>query len=196
MAAFADALDLKFAVGDLVGNRSISDVWGRLVQMAETALNQKLRVRQMITDATLTFDEGAAPLPPDFLEIIHVYGPCGYQMRAGSLAAYLRPGSCYSQYEIGPYNITVRGFSGDKDIQYFAKLPSLAHSLSSCNWLLSCNPDVYLYAVGLQAAKHLKDVEIGQAADQLLAAALQSLKIDDERARFSNSIVRVQGMTP
>lgn len=196
MGAFHDALDLKTAVGDHVGNRQISDVWPRLVKMAEDDLNSKLRVRQMITDATLTFDEGVSPLPLDFLEILHVYGPCGYQMRAGMQADYLRPGSGYNQYQIGPLNITIRGFEGEKDIQYYARIPTLSRSLSACNWLLSQYSNVYLYGVALQAAKYLKDVELALATDQLYAAELANLRIDDERARWSNSVVRVQGMTP
>jgi hypothetical protein len=68
--------------------------------------------------------------------------------------------------------------------------------MSATNWLLAQNPDVYLYAVGLQAAKYLKNVEIAQASDQLLAAAIQDLRVDDERMRWSNGIVRVQAQTP
>lgn len=196
MAAFVDALDLKTAVGDHVGNRSISDVWPRLVRMAETQLNQRLRTVWQETADTLTFTGGEAPLPADFLEMIDVYGPCGYQMRASMRADSRRPGTSFSRYSIGSGKIYIRGFSGDKDILYYAAIPTISASLSATNWLLERNGDVYLYAVGLQAAKFLKDLELSQATDQLLSFALQALKIDDDRSRWSNAVVRVQGMTP
>lgn len=196
MTAFLDALDLKAAVGDHVGNRSLSDVWPRLVQMAETQLNQRLRTVWQETAATLAFVNGEADLPADFLEMIDVYGPCGYQMRASQRADSRRPGTSFSRYSVGAGKVYIRGFSGDKDILYYAAIPTISGALSASNWLLQRYGDVYLYAVGLQAAKYLKDVELSQATDQLLGFALQAVKIDDERQRWANSVVRVQGPTP
>lgn len=196
MAAFSNIIDLRFAVGDYVGGRPISDVFPRLVEMIEAEINRDVRVRQQIAATTLTFDEGVAPLPPDFLEILHVYGPCGYQMRAGTQADFLRPGSGYHQYEIGPRDITVRGFTGDKDIQYYARIPSLTRDATCCNWLLSRYPGVYLYGVAREAAKHLRDADLALAAQALFEQEIRSLRIDDERARWSGAVVRTQGLTP
>jgi hypothetical protein len=196
MAAFSDALDLKTAVGDHIGQRSISDVWPRLVQQAEVQLNMKLRTLWQVTDATITLTDGEGNLPADFLEMISVFGPCGYQMRAGLPADLKRPGTSFSTYSIGGGKLRIRGFGGDKDISYYAALPTLSGSLSASNWLLEQFPDAYLYAVGLQAAKYLKDVELAQATDQLFSYAVQAVRIEDERSRWSNSIVRPQSLTP
>ena len=196
MAAFADYLDLRFAVTDHVGNRNISDVMPRLVQMAEANLNKKLRCRQQITAETLTFAGGSAALPDDFLEMLHVYGLNGRKLRASILADAKRCGAEYARYAIDGTNIYLHGFSGDRDIEYYAKLPTLTASASTSNWLLADAPDVYLYAVGLEAAKFLKDVDLAQATKTLLDDAMMSLTVDDERARWANSTVRVQGLTP
>jgi len=196
MASFQNYIDLRFAVSDHVGNRAISDVFPRLVQMAEDDFNQRFRTRYQITDATLTFVDGVAPLPADFLEILHVYGTNGYQMRAGQQAGFRRVGSGFSQYQIGASDITIYGFSGDRDIQYYAAIPTLTSSATATNWLLERYPSVYLYGVGLQAAKHLRDVDLATATDQLYTYAIGSMKVDDERARWSGSIVRVQGQNP
>lgn len=196
MAAFNDALDLKTAVGDHIGNRSISDVWPRLVQQAETQLNQKLRTVWQVTDATLTLADGEVSLPADFLEMISVYGPCGYQMRSGLPADLKRPGTSFSTYSIGGGKLHIRGFSGDRDVSYYAALPTISGFLSASNWLLDQYPDCYLYGVGLQAAKYLKDVDLAQATDQLFSFAVQSVKVADERQRWANGLVKVQGMTP
>lgn len=196
MAAFNDALDLKTAVSDHVGNRTISDVWSRLVQMAETQLNQRLRTVWQATDATLTLTDGEAALPEDFLEMMHVYGLCGYQMRSGMTTDRHRSGMSHTIYSIGAGKIYIRGFTGDRDVSYYAKLPTISGSLSASNWLLERNGDCYLYAVGLQAAKFLRDADLAKATDPLLATALNDLRIEDERTRWSNGIVRVQGQTP
>lgn len=182
MPVFADTLDLKTAVGDHVGNRSISDVWSRMVQMAEMDLNAKLRTRDQLTDITLYFDSGLSPLPGDFLEVASFPDHCGHDT--------------YPRYHLDGFAITIDGFTGEKAFRYYAALPTLSRSLSACNWLLSRFPTVYLYGVGLQAAKHLKDVDLAQATDQLYGYALQSMRMSDERSRWANKAVRVQGCTP
>ncbi len=196
MVAFADYLDLRVAVAEHVGNRNISDVMPRLVQMAESTLNQKLRHREQITSDTLTFTAGVSPLPADFLEMINVFGLYGAAMRAGSLADVNRSGSEYSRYAIDGSDILIYGVSGDRDITYFAKIPTLTTSVSTTNWLLRDYPSVYLYAVGLEAAKFLRDMELAQATQSLFAQALNDMKVDDDRARWSNTTVRIQMVTP
>lgn len=196
MAAFADYLDLRVAVSEHVGNRDISDVMPRLVQMAEAMLNQKIRHRSQITAGTLTFTTGAATLPTDFLEMISVYDPWGVAMQAGSLSDVKRTGSQYSRYAINGSQIMIYGISGDRDIEYFAKIPTLTTSISTTNWLLAAYPSVYLYAVGVEAAKFLRDAELSAATEGLLQQAILSMSVDDERARWSNATVRVQMVTP
>jgi len=196
VAALQDYLDLRLAVGDHVSNRNLSDVMPRLVQAAEAYLNKELRCRQMITAVTLTFTDGAAALPADFLEMLHVFGLNGYQMRAGSLADAQRPGSMWSKYSIDGTNIYINGYSGDRDIEYYAKLPTLTAGPTTSNWLLADCPNVYLYAVSLEAAKFLKDVELSQATKLLLDGAMSEFRVGDERARWANSVVRVVGCTP
>lgn len=196
MGAFADYLDLRLAVGDHVGNRDISDVMPRLTQAAESSLNKKLRCRQQIVTATLPFTDGVAVLPADFLEMINLYGPNGYRYNSGALADSRDWASAWSRYSIDGSSIYIKGFTGNRDVQYYAKLPTLTASPTTTNWLLEEAPDVYLYAVGLEAAKFLKDADLVQVTRSLLEDEMNSLKIGDDRARWSNTSVRVQGITP
>lgn len=182
MTAIHNYIDLRLAVSDLVGNRNISDVFPMLVQMAESDLNSRLRTRQQIGEATVTFEDGISPLPPDFMEVIAIRNGLGCKI--------------HPAYEVDGFNMTIRGFSGDLDIRYYCRLPSLTSSPTSTNWMLARYPAVYLYGVGLQAAKFLKDVGLAQAIDQLYGSALGSLDRDDYRSRWANQVVRVQGATP
>lgn len=196
MAVFADYLDLRVAVSEHVGNRNISDVMTRLVQQAESGLNRQLRTRKQITSDTLTFTDGAATLPTDFLEMINVYDGNGQPMRAGTLSGNKAYGANYWRYAINGSQILIEALSGDRDIEYFAALPTITGSVSGSNWLLLQYPDVYLYAAGLEAAKFLRDAELATATQALLVQSMATVMADDEKARWSNATVRVVGITP
>lgn len=196
MGALADYLDLRFAVGDHVGNRNLSDVMPRLVQQAETYLNKELRCRQQVTYTTLTFVNGSSSLPADFLEMITVFDGFNSPMRATQLADQRRLSSQWSKYSIDGSKIYINGYSGDRDIQYYAKLATLTAGPTTSNWLLADSSDVYLYAVALEAAKFLKDVDLATATKTLLDGAMSELRLGDDRARWANSVVRVQACTP
>ena len=196
MTAIANYGELRQALSDHVSHRNISAVLLRLVQTAEGMFSRKLRTRYQITSATLTFASGVSTLPDDFLEMIDVFGLNGYQYRSGSTADAKRAGSMWSRYSIDGTGITINGYSGSRTINYFAKIPTITGSPTATNWLLTNFPDVYLYGVGLEAAKHLKDPELVQISKAFLDDALRDVKVDDDRARWSNTTVRVQGLTP
>lgn len=196
MAVFADYLDLRVAVAEHVGNRNISDVMSRVTQSAEAWLNQKIRTREQITHATITFTTGEAPLPSDYLEMSAVYDPQGCAMKQASLRDVKRVGSQYSRYAVDGANVIIYGISGTRDIDYFAALPTLTTSVSATNWLLAKYPNVYLYAVGVEAAKFLRDTDLAQATNALLLSAMNDMKIDDDRARWADATVRLQMVTP
>lgn len=196
MAALADYLDLRFAVGDFVKNRNLSDVMPRLVQQAESKLNKELRCRQQITADTLTFANGEAPLPSDFVEMLNVYGVDGLPLTAAPLTDIQREGSQYYRYAVDGTKIYIRGLSGDRDIEYYAALPTLTTTPTTPNWLLAYAPDVYLYAASLEAAIHIQDVEKGAAARELLDGAMARVKLGNERAQWANTTTRVRGVCP
>ncbi|WP_375413085.1 hypothetical protein [uncultured Bradyrhizobium sp.] len=196
MTAIANYGELKVALSDYVDQRNIAYVLPRLVQQAESRLNRELRTRFQLTTTALTLVSGAVALPSDFLEMAHVYGTNGYQYRSGPLSDSMRTTSQYSRYSIDDSDININGYSGGRTIAYFAKLPTLTTSNATTNWLLANYPDVYLYAVGFEAAKYLKDAELIAASKAALDDALLSVRVDDDRARWSNTTVRVQGINP
>lgn len=178
MLAFQNIIDLRFAVSDIAGHRPISDVFARLVALAEDDMNSRLRTRMQIRDYTFTFDDGEAALPPDLLELIAIGG-------RGP-----------AEFQVGPLTISMPGRAGDYPGQYYARLPSITCNPTATNWLLQRYPTIYLYGVAVQAARHLRDTELVAATTPLYAEALQLLKVDDERARWSLGAVRVKGCVP
>ncbi len=196
MAAIANYGELRMALSDWIGHRNVATVLPRLVQTAESRLNRELRTRYQLTSGTFTFASGTANLPSDFLEMSDVFGLNGFQYRSGPVSDAQRVGSQYARYSIAGNVITINGYSGSRTYNYYAALPTLTTSSATTNWLLTRYPDVYLYAVGLEAAKYLQDDNLAARSQQELNEALRSLRADDERARWANGGVRVASLTP
>lgn len=194
MAAFNDQLDLRTAVVEHVGSADFVDVFPRLVLMAETQINRRLRCREQITSDTLTVASGVAALPDDFAEMIGVYSAAGLEYIAQPLAA-VKLSDSQGYYTISGSNLVTVG-DGDLAIEYYAKVPTITTSVTTSNWLLESAPGLYLYAVGLEAAKHMRNVELAQATAQLAEMEYKAVISFDNAQRFSRARVRVQGVVP
>ena len=191
--AFTDYLDLRIAVSEYSGKRIETDVFQRLVTQAETRLNRKLRHQKMISTATVTMSSGVGSLPTDFQEMLSVF-VAKYQLLSEPLLK-VQNGSV-SGYSIAGGSLYIYGSDASQAITYYAKLATITTSVGTTNWLLSDGPDVYLYAVGLELAKFYRDNDLISRAEQDLAGAMMELKVDGERAQWSNARVRMAGQTP
>lgn len=170
-----DFLDLRVAVGDLIGNRNISDILPNLTRRAETVLNRRLRTMWQIEEFTPAWVDNEAPLPADFLQLV------------GS----------DNRLRIGAGTITRKPYYAcPAELEYYAALPTITTGSTGTNWLLQQFENAYLYAVGVEAAKHLREAEQALSIAALLEQELQAIKIEDDRARYSNRSVRVAGLTP
>lgn len=170
-----DFLDLRIAVADHVGNRSISDVLPTLTRRAETVLNRRLRTMWQIKDFTPAWTDNVADLPSDFLQLV----------------------DSNQLLTIGAGTVTRRPYySCPTDLAYYAALPTITTGPTGTNWLLTQFENAYIYAVGVEAAKHLRQPELAMTTQGLLDGEIQAIKIEDDRARYSNKSVRVAGPTP
>lgn len=187
---FADFLDLRTAVVEHVRNPGITDVFPRLVALAESRLNRTLRMRDQITSATLSMVAGRAALPSNFAEMIGVFAPSG--------AEYIQQSTHHQgyYYSIQGSDVVSTCMDGDLRMDFYALIPPLGDSLTTSNWLLARYPDIYLYAVSFEAAKYTHDAELAMATKGLMDDAIASAKGDDETARYSRARVRVSGVTP
>ena len=195
MTAFADYLDLRTAVLEEVKRPDIADVFDRLTRLAEARLNRALRTVDQITDATATFSSGVSPLPSDLSEVIGLYDSYGreYVQQPPQATQTIGQSGYFSVYG---GNLVSAQLSGDYVLQYYAAVPTLTTSLTTSNWLLQKYPAVYLYAVGLEAAKYLREVELAQAMQALLGMEIEEAMGADRSMRYARARVRVQGVTP
>lgn len=196
MGVFADQVDLRHAVASHVGDFNLTDAWKTDLQQAEARLNQRLRLRGMITNATLAFTSGVATLPTDFIELISLYDSYDYPMAGTSIAHVQRTGSQYERYAINGSSILIYGLTGNRDINYYAKLPTLTTSQTTSNWLLQKYPDIYLYAAAWQVLVRAKNTELAAATRELMEDAIKAAEVDDERSRWSGATVRLGMVTP
>lgn len=194
MTAFADFIDLQTAVVEHVRNPSIADVFPRLVKLAEVGFNRRLRCREQISTATVTISGGSGVLPTDMAEIIGVYDAAGVEYIAQPLQA-VKVSQGRGYYAISGGNIVTRN-DEDLTVEYYAKVPTITDSLTDSNWLLQKHPGLYLYGVGMEAAKYLRDVETAQATSALLDMEYTAAAAQDDQDRYSRARVRVAGVTP
>lgn len=192
--AFTDFLDLQTAVVELVQRPDIADVFPRLVKMAEVQFNRRVRCREQITTATLTVTSGSATLPTDFQEVIGVYNGAGYEYIAQPVQ------ELQITQNAGYYAILSDTLVTKNDevltLQYYAKVPTISASMTDSNWLLQKAPGLYLYGVGVEAAKYVRDAETAQATMPFLEMEYAGLAAEDAQQRYSRARVRMQGVTP
>lgn len=193
--AFTDYLDLRTAVIEHVGTADITDVFPRLTLLAEAMMNRKLKTRAQITSATVTFTSGVAALPTDFVEVIGLYNSSGFEYIQQPLAA-VKPSYSDGYYATNSTSLLSDRADGTMTLEYYAKIPTLTASPSTTNWLLDRYPSIYLYAVGLEAAKYVRDLELAQVTRSLLKDEMMEAAEDDHASRYSRARVRVQGNTP
>lgn len=170
-----DFLELRLAVADLVGTRSISDVLPSLTRRAETVLNRRLRTMWQVAEFTPAWADNEAALPDDFLQLVN----------------------STNLLTIGAGTITRKPYyTCPADLAYYAALPTITTGPTDTNWLLTQYENAYLYAVGVEAAKHLRQPEVAMTTQAMLDGEIQAIKIEDDRARYSHRSVRVAGLTP
>lgn len=200
MVAITDYASLMMDASEYSGNTNFAHVYPRLIGLAEAKLNRALRTADMEATATVALSNGAGPLPTDFLEMISLTGPNSYQVNAVSqaelYARFKNYGGTPAGYYINGNTITLSpSTTGNATILYYAKIPNLSVSTPT-NWLLLRAPDVYLYALLEEIGIMSRDPAAAQAMSAMKDAAVQGLRIDDERARWSNSKVVVRGLNP
>ena len=196
MSAFTDLLDLRTQVGEFIGDPAIVDVFPYVVKLAETGLSRVLRCREQIINTTLTFSDGSASLPSDFVEAIGLYDTAGYEYVQQPPQSVRATGGTSAFYTVLASTIEMTAGDGERTLQYYAKLPHVADSMTDSNWLLQKHPGVYLYAVAMEAARWKKDAALMQAIEPILAAEVNAVNEQDHGERYARARVRVAGPTP
>jgi len=196
---------LKTAVADWLSRADLDQQVPDFIKLAEATLNKIVRSTRMTANADVTVNAGArkATLPADLLEPIYVTLKTDEDfpleqvspeqlvaLRRSRLRAQGSPrffavvGRSIEVTPTPPAQITL-------DVAYYQAITTLA-SDSDTNWLLTYEPDLYLYTALLHAAPFLQDQQratlFGTLLAQQVTAAVQSnsaISLDRKQAGAS-----------
>lgn len=191
--ALATYSDLKTTVANYLGRSDLTSQIPDFITLAELRLSRELRIRQMITNASLTVSSSAVNIPSDFLEIRDMYldgnprviltylSPAVFTRDArtadtGQPVFYTMNGS---QFEFAP----APDNTYTAKIMYYAKPSALSDSNVSNSFLANA-PDALLYASLLEAEPYLMNDARIQVWASLYDRAINNINISDEESEF------------
>ena len=194
-----DYSSLLVDAGEYAGRNDIAQHFDRFLRLAEAKLNRALRVADMEKTADLALVDGDAELPADLLHARAVLLPGGTVLNSVSLqvlSSRYSTGGWPRGYAVVGKTLTVRPkWSGNASLTYYAAIPHLSVQ-NPTNWLIEKAPDVYLYGVVEEIAIWEKDAAKVAAAQSQRVNAMAGLSMLDERQRWGNGRISVEGATP
>ena len=155
----------------------------------------KYHLRDLVKSLFHTIPAGVGALPADFIAAIGVYNVAGFEYVQQPLQA-VKTTDTTQFYAISGSNIVTKIATATVSLEYYAKVPTLAGVFTTTNWLLLKHPGLYLYAVGLEAAKYIRDLELAKVTAELAEMEYQAVAAIDQDERYSRARVRVAGVTP
>lgn len=152
-----------------------------------------VRLQQMETVATLAFVGGEAALPDDYLQLKDVSNP----ENNGSALTYLPPQAMHGHGSGSPVYYTTIGtdikispsYGGNIVIHYIAKFPAITAE-NSDNYLLINYPNIYLWAMLIEAFAFLRDTEEETKATQRYQAVISAIKTATRDKTYSGNTGR------
>ena len=198
--------ELKTSIGDWLNRADLTSVIPDFISLAEAQVERTLRTRQMIVRANASFDAQYGAVPADFLETkslkltstnpqtpLQFLSIDALDNEMTKYTASGKPkffGIVGGQFRIVPTpdaNYTT-------ELTYYAKLAKLSNS-NTTNWLLTSNPDIYLYGALLQAAPYLQDDARIQTWATLYERALNDSQTADDRGASSGGALLTRAKT-
>ena len=190
-------------------DRSDADMTARVpefIDLAESSFNRTIRNHRMITkNDSYSLDGRYVDLPTDTLEVIRIVVSDSPVVTLEYMTPEEIAEGRYTLSSTGkPGYYTVIGGSTNQiellrspddtytaSIVYYTKIPALSDSATT-NWLLTNNPDIYLFGALLEAEPYLKNDERIPMWAARLNKALEELKMQGEREMHTGSSLRMR----
>ena len=178
--------DIQEAVARTLQRDDLAGHIPDFILMAESRLNSLIRVREMMTSATITLTAGTGSLPTDYLEHTRVYANSS-PIRTleevdhdWALTKYpdTASGTALYYYILGTAIFTKPVSSSNVIMAYYQKIPALAANLTG-NWITSRSPQLYIYAAALEAAPFIDDDDRAAMWGNLLEKGIAELHRSD-----------------
>lgn len=195
--AIATYSELKTAVADFLNRDDLTSVIPNFISLAEASLNRRMRAPEMVTRATVTVDAEYENRPADWLETIR------YQINTNPITVlqfvtpeeasiqktkFSVPGTPMFFSTVGTQfqHVPAPDASYTAELMYYARVSALSDANIS-NWLLTANPDIYLYATLGQSAPYLKEDERLGVWASILDRLMAEYEVAEQRAKIGSS---------
>lgn len=163
------------------------------VALAEADMNNRLRLRAMLTTATVNATGGT--LPSDCLAVKSVglsgYDDLGFGTPGEAVTHSLAyPGDTADRWSVDGNTLVISPTqtSGSVTLRYYARIPALSAD-NPTNHVLTASPAIYLYGSLLQAAPYLLDDARMQTWGTLYTQACDALQGADDAAEYPGPLV-------
>jgi hypothetical protein len=186
--------ELQTAVTDRIARADFTSAQTQeCIALAESEIQGALRAQDMETKSVAFYIANEfEQVPANFLEVASFWVksstryPLQFMSDDGQAFSYSTGTDApkfYSvignQFHFAP----IPDSSYTATLVYFTKVPALS-STNTTNWLLTANPDAYLYGACKHAAIRLQQAEAAQGYDTLYQAAISRIQRASNRARF------------
>jgi hypothetical protein len=197
--------ELRAAVADFLNRDDLTATIPSFISLAEAALNRRVRAPEMVTRATVTIDAEYENRPADWMETIR------YQVNTNPITVleFVTPEEAIIQKTkfsasgvpmffstVGTQfqHVPMPDGSYTGELMYYGRIPALSDTITS-NWLLTANPDIYLYATLVQSAPYLKEDERIATWMGMLDRLLAEYEVAQERAKTGSSRLVIRTRT-
>lgn len=186
-------LTLKTRTKELLGR----DVFAMAYDLANSQLNDELRIRAMEKTATLTVANGALDLPADFLEMQSVQNVTGGFLKPISheRLVQLSDTGTPSHYVVGNDHLLLNPTPADGHeikIVYFAKLTDLTEDGDTNAALNGGALEAYVYAVLAQHARLIRDADALPFWEVETAKAVAMANRADLASRYNGGTLEIE----
>lgn len=189
--------ELKTAVADFLNRDDLTSAIPNFIALAEATLNRRLRAPEMVTRAAVTVDAEYENRPADWMETIR------YQITTNPITVleFVTPEEAIIQKTkfsaagvplffstVGTQfqHVPAPDGSYTGELMYYARLAGLSDANTS-NWLLTANPDIYLYATLIQSAPYLKEDERISVWAGIYDRLMSEYDVAEQRAKTGSS---------
>jgi len=190
---------LKTAIADTLNRQDLTSVIPQFVTLAQAQFNRRIRSFRQITRGSLTIDAQFEALPADWLETIRITMDASpirvlTQISMDDLTRYRTAIDnttdapvyfAHNGTDIELFPTPSTSYTGE--ITYYAKVTALSAD-DDTNWLLTNNPDVYLYGSLIHSAPYLREDPRLAVWAGLLAQAMSEIEDETAAARFGSPL--------
>lgn len=198
--AITNYSELKTAVSTWLNRSDITSRIPEFITFAESGIGRDVRVRQMEKRATASISTEYVDMPTDFILQrniqLNTTNQCRLKFYTPEQMDMYNPSQTTGQPKV--YSIIGTEFqfkpipdtTYTAEIAYFARFSSLSGD-SDTNWLLTNQPEIYLYGALLASAPFLEDDPRIQTWAALYANAVESINKQDDEARYSGAALHM-----